>query len=142
GEPRADLLVLGDQGPDVGDCPFDVAADVLRRVELRLLREVADPDSVGGPRGALKVGIDAGHDLEQGRLAGAVRAEDADLRAWIHRDVDALEDLAARWSHLAEVLHRKDVLWVSHRRGNLVARPAGRQFSGYLRAASTEIIEG
>src|SRR6478752_4473583 len=53
---------------------------------------------------ALVVRVEAGHDLDQGRLAGAVVAEDAGHLAGAHREVDALEgaDGAVR---LADVLH-------------------------------------
>ena len=62
---------------------LDVAAHVLRRIELRLLRQVADARALRRPRFALKVLVDAGHDAQQRRLARAVGAEDADLGAGI-----------------------------------------------------------
>jgi hypothetical protein len=53
--------------------PLDVAADVLRGIELRLLRKVADADALADEGFADVVVLDAGHDLEQRRLAGAVQ---------------------------------------------------------------------
>ena len=60
---------------------LDVAAHVFRGVEPRLLRQVADPHAVGGPRLAEELLVDAGHDAQQRALARAVAAEDADLGA-------------------------------------------------------------
>ena len=44
-QPRADLLEPRQQGASLGDTFLDVAAHVLRRIELRLLRQVADPQA-------------------------------------------------------------------------------------------------
>ena len=63
------------------DALLDVAEDVLGRVEPRVLRQEADARAVGRERLAGEVLLDAGHDLQQRRLAGAVQAEDADLGA-------------------------------------------------------------
>ena len=52
--------------------------------------------------------VHARHDAQQRALAGAVGAEHADLRAGEEGQPDALEDLALRRDHLAEVLHRED----------------------------------
>src|SRR5881296_2061996 len=60
---------------------LDVAAHVLGGIQRRLLGQVTDPDAIGGAGVALEVLVDAGHDAEQGALAGAVGAEHADLRA-------------------------------------------------------------
>jgi hypothetical protein len=51
---------------------LDVAAHVLGRVELRLLRQVADARALVRPRLALEVLVDAGHDAQERRLARAV----------------------------------------------------------------------
>jgi hypothetical protein len=89
---------------------LDVAADIPGFVQLRLLREVADLRALRRPRFALNVGVDAGHDAEQRGLPGAVRSEDADLRAGIEREPDVVEDHARRWHHLAQGLHDVDEL--------------------------------
>ena len=52
----------------------------------------------------------AGHDLEQRALAGAVEAEDADLRAGQKREPDVLEE-ASECFHRVDVLHRSS-RWV------------------------------
>jgi len=99
----------------LGNGLFDVALDVLGFVELRLLTEVADAHALGGPRLADELLVDAGHDPQQGRLAGAVAAEHADLGAGEELQVDALEHLFAAGPDLAQVLHGEDVLVRRHR---------------------------
>ena len=70
--------------------------DVLGRVELRLLRQVADLEARRRPRLAEELLVDAGHDPQQRALAGAVVAEHADLGARVERQPDPLQDLALR----------------------------------------------
>jgi hypothetical protein len=109
---------------------LDVAAHVLRGVELRLLREVADARALVRPRLALEVLVGAGHDAQQARLARAVGPQHADLGARIEREPDVVKDDPAGRDHLAQALHDVDELG-SHEadgvgRGNEVrARPAG-----------------
>ncbi len=91
-----------------------VAADVEGGVELRLLREVADAGALGGPGLAGEVLVEAGHDLEQGRLAGAVGADDADLDAGQEAQADVLEQLLAAGNALGHPVHVKDVLVGCH----------------------------
>ena len=76
-----ELLVLGEQRPRRGDGFFDVAEDVLVRVELRLLRQQADREAFGELGLAVEVLVDAGHDPQQRALAGAIAAQHADLQA-------------------------------------------------------------
>ena len=64
-----------------GDGFFDVAEDVLIRVQVRLLFQEADGEAFGELGLAVEVLIDAGHDPQQRALAGAIAAENADLRA-------------------------------------------------------------
>jgi hypothetical protein len=97
---------------------FHVAEHVLRRIELGLLRQVADADAVGRPRLAEEVLVDAGHDAQKRRLAGAVATDDADLGAREKRKVNALQDLLVRRVNATEILHREDIL-VSHGRRSL-----------------------
>ena len=85
-------VVLVDERLDLGDAVHDVALDVLRRVELGLLAQVADGEARGQSRLADEVVVQAGHDPEQARFARAVRPDDADLGARIERDRDVLED--------------------------------------------------
>src|SRR5207248_385499 len=50
------------------------------------------------------------HDPQQGRLAGAVRPEHADLGARQERQGDVRQDLAVRAVELVDPVHREDVL--------------------------------
>ena len=63
----------------LGDAFHHVLAHGLGRVELRLLLEIADARALGDPGLAVIFLVDAGHDPQQRRLAGAVDAEHADL---------------------------------------------------------------
>src|SRR5439155_23053642 len=88
---------------------LDVAAHVLCGIELRLLRQVADAQAVGGKRLTEKVPVDAGHDAEQRRLAGAVGAEHPDLRPVEKREIDPAQDLPLGRDDLAQILHDERV---------------------------------
>ena len=68
-----DRVVLVDQRLDLGHAVHDVALDVLGRVELGLLAEVADGEAGRQARLAREPVVEPGHDPEQARLAGAVR---------------------------------------------------------------------
>ena len=85
-------------------------ANGLARVELRLLWQVADIDPRHGAGFAVKLGVDAGHDAQQGGLTGAVQAEHADLGAREERQGNVLEDLTLRRNDLAQPVHGVDVL--------------------------------
>ena len=86
-----DRVVLIDQGLDLGDPVEDVALDVLGRVELGLLAEVADGEAGREAGLAHEPVIEPGHDPQEAGLAGAVRADDPDLRARIERQRDVLQ---------------------------------------------------
>ena len=86
-----DRVVLVDQVLDLADAVEDVALDVLGRVELGLLAEVADGEARREASLTDEAVVEAGHDPQQARLAGAVRADDPDLRARVERDRDVLE---------------------------------------------------
>ena len=109
GEGRGDRVEAVEQVAHLTDAVLDVAADVLRLVELRLLAE--EPDrrlrvELGDSRRRL---LEAGHDPEQRRLAGPVRAEDADLRAVEERERDVGEDLPPLGAvELVGPVHRVD----------------------------------
>src|SRR5688572_11175558 len=90
---------LLDDGPHVG-----------LGVELRLLRQQADLDAGLGPGLALDVGVGPRHDAQQGRLARAVEAEDADLGAREERQGDVAQDVPLRRHDLADAVHRINVL--------------------------------
>ena len=85
-------LYCVDEVLDRADAVEHVALDVLRRVELRLLAQVADGEARGQAGLAAEAVVEAGHDPQQARLAGAVGPDDADLGARVERDRDVLED--------------------------------------------------
>ncbi|MCY1288649.1 hypothetical protein D9M68_460410 [compost metagenome] len=95
---------------DHADGFFDHFTHGLFRVELRLLRQIADVEAGHRPGFAVELGVDPGHDAQQGRLARAVEAEDADLGAGEERQGDVLEDFPLRRHDLAEPMHGVDVL--------------------------------
>ena len=93
-----------------GDALHDVLAHVLGRIELRLLRQVADAGALGDPALAVQVLVDAGHDAQQRRFARAVDAEHADLGVGIEGQMDVVEDLLAARIGLGEAVHVIDEL--------------------------------
>src|SRR5213076_1011583 len=108
-ELRGDLLEAGEERARLRHALLDVAAHVLVGLELRLLRQVADAQAVGGKRLAEEVAVDAGHDAQQRRLAGAIGAEHADLRPVEEREIDATQDLPLGRDDLAKILHDERV---------------------------------
>ena len=109
-----DLVVAVEQRLLGGDALHDVLAHGLFRVELRLLLEVADARALGDPALAGEFGVDAGHDAQQRRLAGAVDAEHADLGVRVERQVDVLQHLLAGRIGLGQTLHVIDELAAVH----------------------------
>ncbi len=95
---------------DLADGFFHNVANGLARVELWLLWQVADIDPRHGAGFAVELGVDAGHDAQQGGLTGAVQAEHADLGAREERQGNVLEDLTLRRNDLAQPVHGVDVL--------------------------------
>ena len=104
------LVEAVEQRLGLRDAILDVARDVLGFVEVGLLGEHPD----GGARRerglAAVLLILAGHDPQQRRLAGAVVAEHADLRAGVEGERDVVEDDLLRRVELGEAVHREDVL--------------------------------
>ena len=94
--------------------PCTFSRTVLVSIELRLLRQVADARAFGDPGLAVKIGVDAGHDAQQRRLAGAVDAEHADLGVRIELQVDVLQHLAVARIDLGQPLHEIDELPAVH----------------------------
>ena len=118
-----ELVVAVEQRLLRGDALHDVLAHGLLRVELRLLLEVADASALGHPALAGIVGVEAGHDAQQRRLAGAVDAEHADLGVRVERKVDVLQDLLCRRIGLGQTLHVIDELAAVHETPRLRANP-------------------
>ena len=120
GEGGADLVEAVEQVAQRADAVLDVAAHVLGRIELRLLLEQADRcprRQLGDPRRRL---VPAGHDPQERRLAGAVRAEHADLRSRQERERDVRQHLAVRAVELVGPVHREHV-FRGHRRRTIAA---------------------
>jgi hypothetical protein len=61
---------------------------------MRLLLEVAHRVALGQPGLTVVLLVDARHDLHERALAGAVAAQQADLRAGVEGQVDVLEEFA------------------------------------------------
>jgi hypothetical protein len=105
-----DLVVLAEQRGDLTDAVHHVAVHVLGRVELRLLLEHAHAEAGGEAGLAGEPVVDPGHDAQQRRLAGPVRAQHADLGARVERERDVLEHLLVRRVEPAHLVHGEDEL--------------------------------
>ncbi len=105
GEHGVVLLLERDR---VSHAVHHVAADVLRLVEVRLLGQVAHGVAGGEACDAVVLVVEAGHDLQQRRLARAVVPDDADLGAGEEREVDVAQHLFVRRVEPVEVLHLED----------------------------------
>ncbi len=105
-----DLFVTGDEILQVLDRFLEVFPHVFGRVEARLLRHVDNLHALDQLRLAGKVLVLARHDAEQGRLARAVLAHDADLGAEVERQADVFQNRLAAVS-LRDVLHGKNKRW-------------------------------
>ena len=79
-------------------------------IELRLLRQITDLEIVLPGDFAVDVLVDAGHDLQKGRFARAVKAQNADLGPREERQRDVFENLSLGRNHLAHAIHGHDVL--------------------------------
>ena len=109
-----EVVVAVEHGLLGGDALHDVLAHRLVGVELRLLRQVADPGAFGDPAITDEVGVDAGHDAQQGGLARAVDAQDADLGVRVEGQVDGIEHLAVARIGLGQTPHVIDELPAVH----------------------------
>jgi hypothetical protein len=76
---------------------------------MRFLLEIADAGALGDPGLAVILLVEAGHDLEQRRLARAVDAEHADLGVRVERQMNVIEHLPGRIA-LGQALHEIDEL--------------------------------
>ena len=132
-ERRAELLEAPEQRPRARHRLLDVAAHVGGRVELGLLRQVADAHPLGGRRVAEELFVEPRHDAQERRLARPVRPDDADLGARVERQPDALQDLAVRRDHLAEVAHRENEFGGHGARASPAARSNARRAAAHQR---------
>ena len=108
-ESRRDLVEAVEEVAQRAHAVLHVAAHVSLRVEPRLLLEEphACPWSELGNTGRWL--LLAGHDPQDGRLAGPVRAEHTNLRAREERQGDVRQHLALRAVELIDPVHRVDV---------------------------------
>ena len=92
------LLVALAHVARLGDAFADRVEHARRRVEHRLLRHVADAQALGQLQQAVVELLEAGDDLQQRRLAGAVAADEAEPLAGLERERRAVEqrDVAVR----------------------------------------------
>jgi hypothetical protein len=104
-----DLVEALDHRLGLGDALLHVAEHRLGLVELRLLLEDADAVARHQPRIAVGRLLNPGHQLQQRRFAGAVRADDADLGSGKEGQGDVVKDhlVAVR---LADSTHLIDEL--------------------------------
>ena len=88
----ADLVEAGHLGQHVGEGHLDVLQDGLVLIQRRLLLQ--DAHGVAGREPCVAVGhlFQPRHHLQQGGLAHAVGAHDADLRARVEGQGDVIED--------------------------------------------------
>jgi hypothetical protein len=92
GHQLGDLVVAIELLLDLAEALLDVAEDRLLLVERGLLLEDADRRPGGEDRIAVVGLFEAGHDLQDGRLPGTVRTDDADLRPGQEVQRDIVED--------------------------------------------------
>lgn len=88
-----------------GDRFFHGLAHGVFRVELRLLRQVADFDAGLRTRFTFDLGVDTGHDAQQGRFTGAVQTEHTDFRAREKAEGDIFQNMTFRRYHFADTMH-------------------------------------
>jgi hypothetical protein len=89
---------------------FHAFTHSVRVIELGFLRQVADVQVGHGHGLALDLGVQTGHDLEQGGLARAIGAQHADLGAREKAQRHILQNLTLGWNGLADLVHGENVL--------------------------------
>ena len=75
-----------------GEGGAHLPVNIQRDIELCVLLQIAQRHAVGHAELAVIVGVDAGQDLEQGRLARAVLAHDADAVFFFHAGAHVVQD--------------------------------------------------
>ncbi|MND56078.1 hypothetical protein D3C80_471740 [compost metagenome] len=89
---------------------FNRFANAVFQVELRFLRQVADFNPRLRARFAFDIGIDTGHNAQQGGFTGAVQAQHANFGAREAAQGDIFQDVTLRRYHFADAMHGIDVL--------------------------------
>ena len=110
GKLHVDRVELVEQRLGFGNAQLDIAAHVQAVVEFWFLRQVADLDAGLRARFANILGIDAGHDAQQRRLARAVVTQHADLGARKKIERNILQNFGLRGHYFAHPVHGIDVL--------------------------------
>ena len=105
-----DLVEAVQQPLGLGDAVLDVAAHVFGGVQLGLLGQVADLDTRLGAGLPEDIGVDAGHDSQQGRFARAIEAQHTDLGARKEGQGDVFKDGFLGWHNFANPIHGVNVL--------------------------------
>ena len=118
-ERGADLVVAVDQCLGLAHALGDVARDVLARIELGFLGEVAHREARRQPRLAGVAVVLARHDAQQRGLPRPVAPDDADFGARVERQVDAPQHLAVGRVEALQTAHGVDEL---RRHGDQCAR--------------------
>eukprot|EP01132_Coremiostelium_polycephalum_P011819 gene11818-biopygen4574 len=107
---RVDLVQAGLGVLDHADRFLDHFTHGLGRVQDRFLWQVADVQ-VGHRAGfAVELGVDAGHDFQQGGFTRTVEAEHADLGAWEEGQRNVFQDFPLRRNNFSQPMHGEDVL--------------------------------
>ncbi len=105
-----DCIKAGQRVLDVRQGLLDIAADGFGRIQLRLLRQVANVDAGLGAGLTVELGIDPRHDAQQGGFARAVQAQHANLGTGEKGQGNVPEDLAFGGHDLAHAVHGINVL--------------------------------
>ncbi len=110
GELHADFLEALEECPRLRHRLFDIAENVLLRVEDGLLREVSNFQARERRAFALNLGVDAGHDAQKRTLARAVGAQYADLGAGQEGERDVVQDHAIGRDDFFQFIERANEL--------------------------------
>ena len=86
-------VVTFEERAGLGDPFLHVAAHILRGIQARFLRQVADPDVPGDHRRAHEISVQSAQDTEERGFAGTVGADDADLGAVEEGERDIVENI-------------------------------------------------
>ncbi len=102
---RIDLVQTGHGALHFANGLFDRLAYGLLRIQLRLLRQVANLDAGLRTGFPFDLGVDACHDAQQGGFTGAVQTQHADLGAREEAQGDVLENMTLGRHYLADPVH-------------------------------------
>ncbi|MNG86910.1 hypothetical protein D3C79_456990 [compost metagenome] len=89
---------------------FNRFANAVLHIELRFLRQIADLDARLRASFPFDIGIDAGHNAQQGRLTGTVKAQYANFGPREETQGNVFQNMTLRRNHFADAVHGIDVL--------------------------------